>query len=166
MAATATKNAGLAKWSHEREQVIDLPSGAGKAVVQALDLTEAVALGRIVNPLAAVAMKAEGGELNRGEMSPEEVSEWFELVCNVVALALKEFCPKRATAVKGPLDPEWVRDNMPPIDRDRIFTAATHIITADVMQGVMSVLGLSSFRGGEPSEQPTNGSPGDGKGSE
>jgi hypothetical protein len=166
MAATAAKTDALSKWSHQREQVIDLPSGAGKGVVQAVDLTEWVALGRIVNPLAVVAMKAEGGELNRGEMSPEEVAEWFELVCFVVAGALKEFRPKRANVVKGPLDPEWVQDNMPPIDRDRIFTAATHIITADVMQGVMSVLGLSSFRGGEPGTESPNGGPGDGKGTE
>lgn len=141
-------DAALKRWAHAREQTIDLPSGSGRATVRLLTIPEAVALGRIPNPLVGIAIKAESGELDR-ELTPEEVAEWHDLQSVVVASQVLRFSPSRGNGIKGPLDVEWVKWEMPPQDRERLFAAITHIIPQSLFRGIVAAsLGEgASFRG-------------------
>ena len=150
-------------WAHARTQIIDLPSGAGRASVEALDLTEAVALGRIPNPLRGIALKADSGELNKAEFGEEDAKAWLELQAMVVAASVRDFRPKKGNKTSEPLDVEWVKTKMPPSDRERIFWTATHIITADTLRGLMD---LGNFRSGGSGDGASDGSNGDGESAE
>ena len=150
-------------WAHARTQIIDLPSGAGRASVEALDLTEAVALGRIPNPLRGIALKADSGELNKAEFGEEDAKAWLELQAMVVASSVRDFRPKKGSKTSETLEVEWVKTKMPPSDRERIFYTATHVVTADTLRGLMS---LGPFRGGSPGADASEGGDGDGESAE
>ena len=161
--------AAPAAWAHGSEQWLDLPSDTGRVLVQDLDLTRAVAIGRIPNPLVGIAIKAEAGDIKRATMTEEEVKEYHDLVCSVVSQAVKEWRPakgQKGKATKDPLPtPEDVND-IPSLDRDRIFSLATHTMPADVLQGVMSLMGLERFRSGAAGADDAPGGGDDGEGTE
>lgn len=141
--------AGLKQWSHARTQTIELPSGSGHATVRLLTIGEAIYHDRIPNPLIGIALKAESGDLQ--DPTPEDAKQFLDLQCSIVASQLEKFKPKKGQGVSGPLDADWVRDEMPPRDREQLFAAITHIVPQKLIEGLLaaSLSDLRPFRGGQ-----------------
>lgn len=160
MAAT---DAALKRWAHPRTQTIDLPSGVGKATVRLITIPEAITLGKIPNPLVGIAIRAESGGLDK-DLSEDDVKAFLDLQASVVAQQLERFSPKKGNGLTGPLEAEWVKFEMPPRDREHLFAVITHILPAQLLNGILanSLMDGAPFRGGSGGTPDVGGDGGDG----
>jgi hypothetical protein len=142
----------LEAWAHAGVHEVELPSGAGTATTESLDLIDWVAFGSIVNPLRALALQAEAGTFNPEEASDDDLQTWSNLKAAVVAKVTKKLNGKDVN-----LDPDWVRDVMPKNDRDRIFATATHVLLPNQRRGLMAVQSFRDLLGGLVTAQNGDG---------
>lgn len=143
----------LDEWAHAGIIPIDLPSyGDAPAYTvqyELTDLTGFVAAGRIPNPLLPLALRIEAGEVAEDKLTAEEVADYLELQCIVIAGSLRD------PDLSGLDDPvEWVKAHVPPLHRRKIWEVAMHM---DLPEAVKSLLEVARFRDGAPSRDVPRG---------
>jgi hypothetical protein len=130
----------LDRWAHARVQEFTLSSGI-KVEVEALDLRECLRFGKVPNGLTAYAQQVETGSVNPAELDEKKSNEWFDFRCWVIADGVRKADGEDVT-----LEPEWVASNMPPMDRELIWSFRTHLYNAEAAQELMTLLSAASFR--------------------
>jgi hypothetical protein len=135
----------LDQWAHARVQTFELPSGL-KAEVEALDLRECLRYGKVPNALIGYAQQVETGVVEPSKMEEKESNEWFDFRMWVIADGIKSVSNSKGEKEEGPLDPDWVAQNMPPMDRELIWSFRTHLYNAEAAQELMTLLSAASFR--------------------
>ena len=130
----------LDRWAHARISEFTLSSGI-KVEVEALDLRECLRYGKVPNALIGYAQKVETGSVNPAELDEKASNEWFDFRMWVIAEGVKT-----ADGEEVSLEPEWVSQHMPPMDRELIWSFRTHLYNAEAAQGLMTLLSAASFR--------------------
>lgn len=142
----------LDRWAHARVQSFELPSGP-TVEVESLDLRECLRYGKVPNALIGYAQQVEKGVVEPAKMDEKASNEWFDFRCWVIAEGIRKVTLNGETT-EGPLDPDWVSRNMPPMDRELIWSFRTHLYNAEAAQELMTLLSAASFR----DEPASNGS--------
>src|SRR5438477_8523475 len=135
----------LDQWAHARIQSFELPTSGLKVDVEALDLRECLRYGKVPNALIGYAQQVETGAVNPAELDETKSNEWFDFRMWVIADGVKTVT-NGEDSEEGPLDPDWVATQMPPMDRELIWSFRTHLYNPEAAQELMTLLSASSFR--------------------
>ena len=135
----------LDQWAHARTQTFDLPSGL-KVEAEALDLRECLRFGKVPNALIPFAQQVEKGSVEPAKLDEKESNEWFDFRMWVVADGVRKVTNEAGESEEGPLDPKWVAENMPPMDRELLWSFRTHLYNAEAANELMTLLSAASFR--------------------
>jgi hypothetical protein len=130
----------LDRWAHARIQEFELSSGI-KVEVEALDLRECLRYGKVPNALIGYAQQVETGSVDPAKLDEKASNEWFDFRMWVIADGVK-----KADGEEVHLEPEWVSTQMPPMDRELIWSFRTHLYNAEAAQELMTLLSAGSFR--------------------
>ncbi len=147
----------LDEWAHSGVITITLPAAGDQPSYtvdfKIPDLSAFIAAGKIPNPLLGLALRIEQEGVAEDALTAEEVKDYFELQCIIVARNLVR--PNLVEEMGEPAAIEWVRSTMPPLHRRKIWEAAMHL---DISEAVKGLLELARFRD-EPSsaELPDGG---------
>lgn len=134
----------LDEWAHAGIVDIELPPvGSAPAYTVSFELTDLtgfIAAGRIPNPLLPLALRIEQEGVAEDSLTAEEIADYLELQCIVIAANLRD------PALSGLDDPVgWVKAHVPPLHRRKIWEVSMHM---DLPEAVKGLLELARFRDG------------------
>lgn len=135
----------LDRWAHTRISTFDLPSGL-KVEVEALDLRECLRFGKVPNALIGYAQQVDHGAVEPQKLDEKESNEWFDFRCWVIADGIRSVTDETGERAEGPLEPEWVAQSMPPMDRELVWSFRTHLYNPEAANELMTLLSAASFR--------------------
>lgn len=158
---TAEYPASVDAWGHKRVVTIDLDEET-KVDLRLPDLGVWITQGRIPNPLVAIAEQIEYRSLDITKVSKDERKKFYDLQAFVIAThlvqpnILAEFDEDKGAAA------EWVKNEMPPEHRMRIWARCFHILSGeDMEEALRSLSELEPFREGSPSAHGSGAGEGD-----
>lgn len=173
MANRATRRASgvdyptsLDEWAHDGIITVQLPAvGDHKARLVDYELPNLwsyVALGRVPNPLASLAMRIRSEVIAPDSLSSEEKVSYYALQTHIIATHLKrpnlvEELGSEDAAVA------WVAANLPEDHLWKLWMLSVHIFDpAEMAEQLRGLLDLESFRDRKSGEDVPSGSDADG----
>jgi hypothetical protein len=144
----------VANWAHAR--LVTVPLGDKSVDFELPDLEVYMALGKVPNPLMAIAKQLFSSGVTASELSNEELGDYVWLQCHIIADHLRkpDLVQDQGSHDKAA---EWVHDVMPAAHRQTLWNRSlNHVDLAELVRTFQAAGG--SAPSGEQGESAGQGS--------